>query len=80
MIFIGYDYDGYVISIVNAKSKDLAIAYWQGAGMYPNTIVEDDCNGLKDHPTGVYPLIKIKTVKVRSIGGAEIITRQVQRG
>lgn len=35
MIYIAYDYDGYVISIVNSRSEELANAYWQGANITP---------------------------------------------
>jgi len=62
MIFIGYNPEGYPVSIVNAKTKELAYAYWQGANMLPHShkCLEDDFSSLDDHPTGVFPILKTK--------------------
>ena len=66
MIFIAYDYEGYPISIINAKDQALAIAYWHGASIVPNTIKSlDDFASLEDHPTGVYPILKTKETNIR---------------
>jgi len=64
MTFIGYNYDGYPISIVVAKSKELAYAYWQGKGILPHyhECVEEDYSSLDEHPTGVFPIMN--TVEV----------------
>ena len=35
-IFIGYDYDGNVISVISAKSEENANAYWQGLNCLPH--------------------------------------------
>ncbi len=62
MIFIGYNYSGKVISIVNAKSKELAEAFWQGRKLNVNTIKSLQGRGdfipLDEHPTGVYPILE----------------------
>ncbi len=64
MIFIGYDYNGKVITIVNAVSKQIANAYWQGAdiSVHSSKCLEEDFTKLENHPTGVFPLMK--TVEV----------------
>lgn len=60
MIFIGLDYNNKIISIVNAKSKELAYAYWQGKDILPHSHknLEEDYISLKEHPTGVYPILE----------------------
>ena len=64
MIFIAYNFDGYIISIVNAKNKELANAYWQGADIVPYSIksLEKDFSSLEDHPTGVFSILKTQEV------------------
>lgn len=68
MIFIAKDYNGKVISIVNAKSLELANAFWQGRGVIPHTVsdLEKDYLPLEDHPTGVYELLKTKEREIKS--------------
>ena len=69
MIFIGYNYEGYTISIVNAKSRELADAYWQGAQIIPHTVkcLEKDFASLDEHPTGVYPILRTKEQNLSSL-------------
>lgn len=67
MVIIAYNYEGKVISIVNAVSLQIANAYWQGVGLPVNsTKTLDDASGdfipLSDHPTGVYPILKTEEV------------------
>lgn len=60
MIIIAYNHNGKIISIVNAKSKELALAYWQGTkGGIPHStkILEEDFIPLSEHPTGVMPIL-----------------------
>jgi hypothetical protein len=58
MVYIGYNHDKVPISIVNAKSKELAYAYWQGKGILPHSHKclenEEDFEPLKTHPTGCF--------------------------
>ena len=64
-IFIAKDYDGFIESVVLARSYELANAYWQGLGIYPHstdTRIEQD---LKEHPTGVLPIVKTKKKVIR---------------
>lgn len=60
MIYLAFNYEGYCISIVNAKSKELAVAYWQGANIIPHSIksLEEDYTPIEEHLTGVYPILK----------------------
>jgi len=69
MIIIGYNHQGYIISIVNTKSVELAYAYWQGSNAKINShkIVEEDFLLSGDHPTGVVPILKTQEVKGSNI-------------
>ncbi len=60
MVFIAYNYDGKVISIINAKSKELANAFWQGRKVCPHHIksLREDFIPLSEHPTGVYSILE----------------------
>ena len=62
MIFIAYNHNENCIGIVNAKSRELAVAFWQGKGEIPHVIksLDDDYIPLEEHNTGVYELLKIK--------------------
>lgn len=70
MIFIGYNYDNKPISIVNAKSKELAYAYWQGKDILPHShkCLEEDFTSLNDHPTGVFPIMETKELSDYDLG------------
>ena len=62
MIFIGRNYEGFIISILSAKSKELAHAYWQGEGTQINTVecLEEDRAPLEESITGVMPILKTR--------------------
>lgn len=70
MIFIAYNYENKPISIVNAKSKELAYAYWQGKDILPHShkCVEEDFTKLDNHPTGVYPIMETEEVNSSKFG------------
>jgi len=38
MVFIAYDYKENPIEIVNAKSKELSLAFWQRRDLTPNSV------------------------------------------
>jgi hypothetical protein len=65
-IYIAKKYDGIVESVVLAKSYELANAYWQGMGILPHSIDTRNENDLKDHPTGVLPIVTAKEKVIRS--------------
>ena len=71
MVFIGYDYNGSPISVVCAKSKELAYAYWQGKDILPHShkCLEEDFTHLDEHPTGVFPIVQTKEVSLSNFGG-----------
>lgn len=72
MIFIAYDHNSTIISIVRARTEDLAKAYWQGAGIVPhvskNLDNTDDFISLDEHQTGVYPILKTRTKSLTAFG------------
>lgn len=67
-IFIAKTYDGKVESVILAKTADLAQAYWQGKGMYPHTIDIRTEEDLKDHITGVLPIVHTRKIDGYEIG------------
>jgi len=67
-ILIAKTYDDKVENIVFSKSRELAIAYWHGKGIYPHTIHIVSDENMKDHPTGVLPILSTKRVKIDSFG------------
>lgn len=64
MVYIGYNYNGEVITIVKALSENLAQAFWQGAGIavHSSKCLEKDFTNLEEHPTGVFPILKTTEV------------------
>ena len=66
MIIIAYNYKGFPVSILSAKSKELATVYLQGADINYHTIkiLEEDFTPLSEHPTGVFPILKTREKKV----------------
>lgn len=67
MIYIAYNHDGIITSIVSAKSKELALAYWQGTkdGLpHESKCLETDFTPLSEHPTGVMPVLITKTINI----------------
>ncbi len=66
MIFIAYNHDEKVISIVNARSIELALAFWQGKSITPHSHKCVEADFLHDHPTGIYPLLETAIVDVFS--------------
>lgn len=71
-IYIAKDYDGFVESVVLARSYELAQAFWQGQKVYPHSVDIKNESDLKDHPTGVLPIVKTKKKVIRPY---EISTR-----
>jgi len=58
LISLATNYNGYTISIILAKSKELARVYWQGANIYPHKIRTITQQDMEKHPTGVFPILK----------------------
>jgi hypothetical protein len=60
MIFIARNGQGFIVSIIKAKSKELANAYWQGCGTDAFSIecLETDRIPFDEHPTGVMPILE----------------------
>ncbi len=55
MIIIGKNYKGKIISVLNAKSEELANAYWHGANIIPHSTQIVDLDAINDNGTGVIP-------------------------
>lgn len=72
MIFIAYNHDGYITSILSAKSESLALAYWQGANIevFTHKCLEnpEDFTPLSEHPTGVIRILKTKQETLSGFG------------
>ena len=64
-IYIAKNYDGFVESVVLARSYELAQAFWQGQEIYPHSVDTRTEQDLKEHPTGVLPIVKTKLKTVR---------------
>ena len=67
-IFIAKTYDGLTESVVLAESYKLAVVYWQGQGVYPCFVDEKSEDDLKDHLTGVLPIVKTERRKIPGYG------------
>ena len=64
MVFIAYNYEGLPVSVVCARSKELAYAYWQGKGILPHShkSLDEDFTDIDEHITGVFEFIKTTEV------------------
>ncbi len=73
MVFIAYNHEGYITSIISAKSEELAKAWWHGAevDVHTSKCLENPANftPLDQHPTGVIPLLKTDVKNLSSFGG-----------
>lgn len=63
-IFIAKRGDGKIESIILSENLSLANAYWQGLGINVHSITEFTEDDLKDHPTGVIPILNPKEKKI----------------
>lgn len=63
-IFIAKTHDGKVQSVVLARSRELAVAYWHGQDTQPFSITERTDNDLIIHPTGVLPILNTKEKEI----------------
>lgn len=60
--FIAKTYEGKVESIVLAKNYELAQAYWQGKKIYAHSVDIKSEEDLKEHITGVLPILNTKEI------------------
>lgn len=56
-IFIAKEYNGEIVDVILAKNTELAMAYWHGKNVFPHSTSELSELSLKDHPTGVIPIV-----------------------
>ena len=62
MIFIAKNFDGKVMSVVLARSYEMAQAYWHGGKVYAHTVETRTEKDLEDHITGVLPIVHTKEI------------------
>lgn len=62
MVCIAYNHNNEIISIVNAKSMELAYAYWHGASLLPHHHKTDEDFDFTDNGTGVVPILVTKQI------------------
>lgn len=67
-IFIAYDFEGKVESVILAKNKELANVFWQGSEVTACSIMERHEEELYSHPTGVLPIVstRLRTVEINN--------------
>jgi len=61
-IFIAKNFDGKVMSVVLARSYEMAQAYWHVKGIYAHTVDVKTEKDLENHPTGVLPIVYTKEI------------------
>lgn len=69
-IYIAKDYNDIVLSIVCAKTRELALAYWQGKDIFPHKTVslKEHYEALENHPTGIIPIFNTIEISGYDIG------------
>lgn len=67
MICIAYNEKGQPISIVNAESEKLAMAYWHGKGCLPFSQKTEKDFDYTVNGTGVVPILVTKEVRTASL-------------
>lgn len=71
MVIIAYNKSGKVVSIVNARSEELAIAFWHGQKLDYDTHSRLDDTAvfepIETHVTGVYPILQTITITAGSM-------------
>lgn len=72
-LFKAADYEGNTLSVVLARSRELAEAYWQGSDIYPHSVSKIEL--LPDHPTGVVPVVTTYEVLSQDLGRKALGTK-----
>jgi hypothetical protein len=67
MIYIAKNHSGKIISIISAKSQELANAYWQGNGIIPFTESTFDLSEDRENEKNGYitPILKTKEIELK---------------
>lgn len=75
MIYVAFNNRGKIVGIVNAKSKELAMAFWQGRDTNVHAVKDlDDYISLDEHPTGVIALLETREINKHEIrDGASVL-------
>ena len=75
-VYVAYNYKGIPIDVVFAMNDQLATAYWHGKDVIPHNMRQLSDANLKDHPTGVLPIVTTKTRNIPTThlsGGEEVV-------
>lgn len=75
MLVVSYNNRGQVECVVNAESKALAVAYFQGLGIEQHQVKTEEEFDFKNNGTGVVPIMKTRLVNIDRLNkGSEILT------
>jgi len=77
MIYIGYNYEGYPVSIISAKTKESANAYWQGKGITPHSTKELDLSEDRENEDMGYVTPLLVTEEVDSYEIRDLSSRKL---
>jgi hypothetical protein len=82
MTFVCYNEKGIPVSVIAAKSDELAQAYWQGKGLtvWSSACLETDFTPLDDTLTGVIPLVTTKERNLGDVFKPKMIVEVASRG
>lgn len=68
-VFVAYDYSGHTLSILLAPNRRDAELFWQGQGIFANSVREVDPTDVNT-PLNILELLKTKKVKLHQDGGS----------
>ena len=67
-VYIAKEYNGKVADVVMAKSRELAVAYWQGKGLFPHTTMKLTEANVQNHITGVLSIVRTRKETLSPLG------------
>ena len=68
-VYIAKEHTGKVVDVVMATSRELAVAYWQGKGLFPHTTMELTEANVQNHITGVLSIVRTNKETLSPLGG-----------
>lgn len=73
-VYIAFDHDGTVLSIVAAPTQDHAVAFWQGKGLIPHAV-----RCINAHFDTGYPVIEVLNTRTLTIADVDGMRRDPTR-
>ena len=61
------------LSVILAKNREIAEAYWHGADIYPHAVFKIELQA--DHPTGIVPIITTDVILAQDVARKNIGTK-----